>query len=339
MVAAAMVAILALPARGDEFYETRLREGEEALASKRNLVAVERLRIAVFGLLDKPVLLSEGFAMLSLAQRATGKEAALDVTLARFLELEKSFAVWGQAAVKPELRKEFVALLVKKIPPENLKGIPSLSGLVETEEQKILKLAPSARGKVLESKAKAEPKDPRWPLFLARDAEKSGDRKAASIWAKKVLAIDPKHGEAAAIRERAEAPAAAPAPAATKGDPLATALSLLGEGKRAEAKAVLVPVIQKDPENREARKALLQAAYLTRDWKLSAAQVAHLEPFAAGEEPLMFYSAVALFETGSLDEARILIRKAQPGLQPGPLVDYYTKKILEQPLDTAPDRR
>ena len=329
MVAAAVTAILALPARGDEFYETRLREGEEALAAKRNLVAVERLRIAVFGLLDKPVLLSEGLAMLSLAQRAAGKEAALDATLARFLELEKGYAVWDRAAVKPELRKEFVALLLKKVPPENLKGIPSLSGLVETEEQRILKLAPSAQGKALESKAKAEPNDVRWPLLLARDAEKSGDRKAASRWAKKVLAIDPKHEEAAAIRERAEASATAPAPA-TKADPLATALILLGDGKGAAAKAILVPVIQKDPENREARKALLVAAYLTKDWKLSAAQVAHLSPFAPGEEPHMFYSAVALFETGSLDEARILIRKARPRLQPGPSVDYYTKRILEQ---------
>jgi hypothetical protein len=270
MVAAAVTAILALPARGDEFYETRLREGKEALAAKRNLVAVERLRIAVFGLLDKPVLLSEGLAMLSLAQRAAGKEAALDATLVRFLELEKGFAVWDRAAVKPELRKEFEALLSKKVPPENLKGIPSLSGLVETEEQKTLKLAPAARGKALESKA------------------------------------------------------------ATKGDPLATALILLGDGKGAAAKAILVPVIQKDPENREARKALLEAAYLTKDWKLSAAQVAHVRPFAAGEEPHMFYSAVALFETGSLDEARILIRKARPSLQPGPSVDYYTKRILGQ---------
>ena len=241
-VVATAIFILALPARGEEFYETRLREGEEALAAKRNLVAVERLRIAVFGLLDKPVLLSEGLAMLSLAQGATGKEAALDATLARFLELEKGFAVWDKAAVKPELRKEFVALLLKKVPPGNLKGIPSLSGLVEP--------APSTRGKAPESKT--------------------------------------------------------------------------------EAKAVLVPAIQKDPENREARKALLEAAYLSKDWKLGAAQVEYLRPFAPGEEPQMFYSAVALFETGSLDEARILIRNAQPHLKSSPVVDYYRKKVLDQ---------
>ncbi len=324
-----MAVILALPARADEFYETRLKEGEAALAAKRNLVAVERLRIAVFGLLDKPVLLAEGLAMLSLAQRAAGKEAALDTTLTRFIELEKGFAAWDKAAVKPELRKEFEALLLMKVPQENLKGIPSLAGLIETEEQKILKLAPSARGKALEGKAKAEPKDPRWPLLLAREAEKSGDRKMASKWAKKVLAIDPEHEEAAAIYERAEAPTPAPA-SATKGDPLATALRFLRDGKGAAAKAILVPLIQKDPENREARKALVEAAYLTKDWKLSAAQVAHLRPFVLGEEPHMFYSAVALFETGSLDEARILIRKARPRLQPGPSVDYYTKKILEK---------
>lgn len=336
MVAVAMTAILTLPVQGDEFYETRLKEGEEALAAKRNLVAMERLRIAVFGLLDKPVLLSQGLAMLCLAQEAAGKEAALRATVTRFLELEKGFAVWDRAAVKPELRKEFAALLLRKVPPGDLMGIPSLAGLVETEEQKILKLAAPARGKALESKAKTEPNDVRWPLYLAGDAEKSGDRKAALKWANKVLAIDPGHAEATSIRERAEAPAALPAPAA-KGDSLAAALAFLGEGKGAAAKAILVPLIQKDPVNREARKALLLAAHLTRDWKLSAAQVSHLTPFVPGEEPQMFYSAVALFETGNLDEAKNLIWKARPHLVPGPSVDYYTRKILERsPVKRAP---
>lgn len=157
--------------------------------------------------------------MLALAQRATGKEAALDATLTRFLELEKGYSVWTKAAVKPELRREFEVLLLKNVSPENLKGIPSLSALVEFEVDKILKLAPPARMKALEGKVKAEPKEVRWPLILARDAEKFGDRQAASKWARKVLALDPKHLEAGAIRDRAEAPATAPAPAtkATRG--------------------------------------------------------------------------------------------------------------------------
>lgn len=103
---------------------------------------------------------------------------------------------------------------------------------------------------------------------------------------------------------------------------------MLKAGKPAEAKGLLVPLAKADPKNREAGKLLLEAALLTRDWKLCAAQAAALEPFADGEEPSMFYAAVGLYETGNLDGARTLLARARPGIAPAPFVDYYSKKIL-----------
>jgi uncharacterized membrane-anchored protein len=103
---------------------------------------------------------------------------------------------------------------------------------------------------------------------------------------------------------------------------------MLKGGKAAEAKGLLAPLVKADPKNREVGKLLLEAALLTRDWKLCVAQAAALEPFADGEEPSMFYAAVGLYETGNLDGARTLLARARPGIASAPFVDYYSKKIL-----------
>jgi len=63
-------------ARSEDFYETRLRDGQEASRQKLFVQAVDELRIASFGFLDRPVLLSESLARLSLAQSAAGRAAS-----------------------------------------------------------------------------------------------------------------------------------------------------------------------------------------------------------------------------------------------------------------------
>jgi hypothetical protein len=65
-----------------------------------------------------------------------------------------------------------------------------------------------------------------------------------------------------------------------------------------------------------------------KDWNECNAQTAILEPFGDGEEPSMFYAAVALRETGSIASARALVQRARPYLVPSPFVDWYTKEIL-----------
>jgi lipopolysaccharide biosynthesis regulator YciM len=109
---------------------------------------------------------------------------------------------------------------------------------------------------------------------------------------------------------------------------LADARVLVKAGKAAEAKKVLAGLVESDPKNREARKALLEAAALTKDWEQCNAQSAALEPFAEGEEVYMFYAAVALRETGSVATARALVKRARPWLVSSAFVEYYTKEIL-----------
>ncbi|MGA7992831.1 MAG: hypothetical protein WCC53_15460 [Thermoanaerobaculia bacterium] len=125
---------------------------------------------------------------------------------------------------------------------------------------------------------------------------------------------------------RADEPA--PTPRASPDKRLADARSLVRGGKAADARKILAGLVESDPKNRDARKALLEAAALLKDWGECNAQTVLLEPFADGEEAYMFYAAVALRETGSIASARTLVRRARPFLVSSPFVDWYTKEIL-----------
>jgi hypothetical protein len=125
---------------------------------------------------------------------------------------------------------------------------------------------------------------------------------------------------------RADGPS--PTPRATPDRRLAEERVLVRSGRAADGRKILAGVVASDPKNRDARKALLEAAALMKDWNECNAQTAILEPFADGEEPSMFYAAVALRETGSIASARALVQRARPFLVASPFVDWYTKEIL-----------
>lgn len=136
-------------------------------------------------------------------------------------------------------------------------------------------------------------------------------------------------------------PAVPAAPANTK-PPLVTAVpepvpdarmllaksgALLEANRAPEALALLEAVVASDPGNRAARRMLLEAATLSKQFPLAASQVPHLGPFMTGEEVTMFYGAVAMYETGRLAEARQLLERARPAISASPYVDAYVAKI------------
>lgn len=202
MASAAWMMPLIGAARADEFNNERLRAGEDAYVAKRYEEAIDQFRLAAFGSLDNPVVLSECLARLALAEAAGGKSAKADATLDRFLEIEQRFGVYAKANLQPEIRSAFQALLLRRVAPASILAIPSLASLIETEEQKILKLAPADRSKALEAAARREPGNPRWPIVLSRDALERGDPKGAERWASKALAIQSGNTEALALRAR-----------------------------------------------------------------------------------------------------------------------------------------
>ena len=422
-------------ARADEFNDERLRSGQDAYAARHYGEAIDQFRIAAFGTLDKPVVLNECLVRLALAQAAAEKTADTRATLDRFVEIERRFPSFAQANLQPEVRSAFKTLLLARITQATILGVPSLAGLIETEEQKIAKLPPPAeRRRALEAAAKREPGNVRWMVALSRDFLERGDPKEADRWATKALAAQPDDADALALRARARvaraeyadalkdlaalsqderasrpelyadnfvslvevrnfdaaaemspripesqagrsdvvrakaklaaeqqqrasqaaaaAPKSAPRPAPTV--PAATVPAaaaavkptavpvdlaaqskraldesrrLVAAGKSAEAERLLSVAVKADPGNRDLRLELLEAACLNRSYQNAVAQIALVKPIADSEAPSLFYAAVALYETGKTDEARMYLQRAMPRVS-GALVDEYAKKIL-----------
>jgi protein TonB len=103
-------------AGGQDFYEMQLQAGEAALAAGRAGEAAEDLRIAAFGLLERPALLCKALANLSLAQQAVGGAARADEALERYMEVERRFASCGEAGLDARRRAEFEALVRQRLP-------------------------------------------------------------------------------------------------------------------------------------------------------------------------------------------------------------------------------
>jgi hypothetical protein len=117
------------PGRADDFYVVRLRVGQEDYRGKRYREATDNFRIAVFGFLERPELLSQALARLALAQVAAGKEIDADATLAKFLVVERQFNVYSKVQLDPPVRAEFEALLSRRASAEALRGLPGLARL------------------------------------------------------------------------------------------------------------------------------------------------------------------------------------------------------------------
>ena len=193
------------PALAQDFYEQQLVAGKIAYQASRMVQANDELRIAAFGLLDRPVLLSEALVRLSLAQNALGLTTELTRTFDRFIVLEQRFQPYAKLQLEAPVRTTFEALLIKSVPPATLSAIPSLSRLIETEDQKIGKMSRADRIRALENAARREPKDAHWPLWLAREYVSADDMRNAVRWGGRALEIDSSNTEARALLAHARA--------------------------------------------------------------------------------------------------------------------------------------
>jgi tetratricopeptide (TPR) repeat protein len=194
---------LAVVARGEDFYEARLRSGKDAFKQKRVIEAIDQFRIAAFGFLESPPLLSESLARLALAESAAGMSTEVTATLSRFLDVERRFGSYGKAKLEPEIRAEFQTLLLQRVSPATLQSIPGLAGLVETEEQKVARLPPGARRKALEAGFRREPNNVAWPLGLAQEAAERQDDKEVLRWTASALKVAPMNPQALALQAHA----------------------------------------------------------------------------------------------------------------------------------------
>jgi tetratricopeptide (TPR) repeat protein len=183
----------ALPVFGEDFYEQQLRQGKADFSAGRNVAASDELRIAAFGFLDRPPLLSEALVRLTLVQLALSQPAAASQTLNRFIEVERRFPVYASAALEPQARASFDALLLKSIPRADLVAIPSLSRLFRSEAAKVADMPVERRNAAYEAGFRKSPRDLEWPLEAARNAAALRLDEDTIRWSKRVLAIDPRN--------------------------------------------------------------------------------------------------------------------------------------------------
>jgi tetratricopeptide (TPR) repeat protein len=282
----ALSATCPIAMRADDFNEERLQAGRIAFQQKRFTEAIDQLRLAAFGSLDRPVVLSECLARLALAQAGAGKATDADHTLDRFLEVERRFGVYGNAHLEPDVRTEFQRFLDRRIPAATLAAIPTLAGPGEASSPRTSKPG----------------KSPAKPASSITDAN------------------PPKS---------MTGPPPVP-PAERSRQALAESHRFVIGGRPAEAETILTEALKGDPNNRELRLALLEAASLNRSYPQAVAQVSLVSPFSDREASSMFYAAVALYEVGRREEARTFLQRARSNVS-GVLVDEYSKKIMGQP--------
>ncbi len=193
-------------------------------------------------------------------------------------------------------------------------------------------LRPESLGETAKEASAQSPESP--ATGVATDASKEGrspSRPPTDTTAAPRLEPGSPQGQPAAKPPDA-APVARPpaaAPAAPRADVLREqAQRSLAAGKAAQAKDEAQKAVALAPKDRDARGILLEAAILTKDWQTAAAQGRALSPFRSGEETLMFYAAVGLYEIGKAEEARPLMRRAYPRIARNAFVDYYAKALL-----------
>ncbi|MEO6327247.1 MAG: hypothetical protein ABIT01_11380 [Thermoanaerobaculia bacterium] len=278
--------IIAAPAgAADEFYTVRLRAGEEAYRAKRYTEAAENLRVACFGLLDQPLYYSEALVGLALAQSATNNLVEADATLARFVEVERLFNAYSQVKLDAAVRSEFEALAARRLNPDSLAALPSLSRLIETREQKLLRMSPADRRKALEELTRTDPRNASWPLTLAREEAAQSDWKGVIPWADAALVADERNVEARALRAHARTMRRDHAEALTdlvelpaarvNADPALTADLFVcrAAGKEWEAARALVPRLDESSRARADVKSALKKLPAEKAEELVVAEV------------------------------------------------------------------
>lgn len=325
--ALAAVLILAGAAAGaagaaDPHYERLERQGIFALQKGDPGAAVRDLRLACFGYLSEPPQLAECLGYLALAEAAAGEDDGFERTFQRLVGLEERFGAVGEAELPPETAAKLAEEIRRRVPAEVLADIrlPGLLARASAAEE-----APAA----------AEPEPPRSSPPAA--SAPTRDAAAAETTPPDAAATDrpePRTGGAATFEPAPDEPPASSAAS----DPLGAeargrlerARELLARARvrrdLAEAYRLAREVADAHEGAREAQHLAALIAYRSARWHEAA------DYFARGGEPgdpaMLFYYAVALYESGDRETAAEILHRALPGLERSAFVSSYEERIL-----------
>lgn len=290
----------------DPFYLDLMRDGSHAFDRGDYAASTRNFRLACFGMLDEPKVLGECLARLALAQDKGGDVAGFRETFGRLVEIEDRFQGYSQSGLPPEVRATLEKRMAALIPAPTLAASP-----------------PALRGPAAR-KSDVQATKPR------SDKPQPIERSTAPV---SPPAAAPPPAPAAS------APASSPPPAPsdptdTERKQLEAARNLLAESgnvrKLREAFQMAREVADAHPDSREAQQLAGEAAYRVSRWREAADYLGRGGGPGEDQPELLFYQAVALYESGDRQTAAGPLRRALPNLQRTPYIDGYAKKILGQ---------
>ena len=320
-IASILLALLlaaALPAvAADPFYADLMRDGTHAFDRGDFGTSARYLHLACFGMLDEPKMLGECLARLALAQDKGKDVEGFRETFGRLVEIEERFQGYSQSNLPPEVRSTLEKRIAVLIPaPTRAASPPALRG------------SAARKPDVQATKPPAVKPQPDKPQPIERSTTPVSQPAAAPPPA-------PSPAAPATTISPPPAPASSPpAPTDAERKKLEEARKLLAESgnvrKLREAFQMAREVADAHPGSRESQQLAGEAAYRVSRWKEAADYLGRSGGPGDDQPELLFYLAVALYESGDAQTAAIPLRRALPNLQRTSYVDGYAKKILGQ---------
>lgn len=275
-------------------YERLLQEGRFALERGEPEEAAHALRLACFGLLEEPPVLTQCLVRLGLAQSTMEDTQAFLDTFRRIVEVEERFRGYSDAGLPAEVRADFEESVLAHVPEGVLDDAGVFAELVAEDDP-----APET---TVPSSPLEEPPTPRADAGADDEAE-DGVRADEGLSPQDRERLDRARELMAEARNRSE----------------------LDEPFR-----LAQEVAESRPGSREAQHLTAVIAYRGARWADA------VRYFRRGGDPeedhpeMLFYMAVALYESGESEAAAEVLRRSLPHLEPTPFVQSYRSKILEQ---------
>lgn len=177
----------------DTFHLRLYQDGAQLAAAGDYRQAVDKLRLACFGMLDAPSVLGPCLGRLLATQDAADSgDDEIEATVDRLLEVERRFKGWSEPdsayALTAELRRTVETLFVRFGTAEGLARIPGLgAAALEKQAEKIAALPMDERRRELNLLVQRQAQVPIWHVMSAELSLDEGDPRAAAGAAREIL--------------------------------------------------------------------------------------------------------------------------------------------------------
>ncbi len=289
---------VASPARAtvDPFYQRLLQNGSDAYHRGDTSAAQRLLRLACFGMLEEPPLLTECLIRLGLAQADANDQEAFRATARRLLEVEQRFRVYTRVQLPRDLLNRFEGTLVQLMPSYTLQAVPTFRPLLPASLDDGEAPAPDTDSPTADGAERAADDD---------DVEPANAVPRATP-------LSPADREQ--LRRAREE------------------MRLASRGEELERPFELAQdVASRHPESTEAQHLAAEIAYRASHWQVSAEYFQRGGVPSDAQPVLQFFMAVALYESGDTEYAATVMRRCLPNLQRTDFVSRYETKILAAP--------